>query len=78
MWRRWLRVRTGGSSSTVSDEAGFAAALRELGESAELRTELAHANYARALAEYGEAEMLARYQQLYGATMRRADFARQD
>ena len=36
------------------------------------------ANYARALAEYGEAEMLARYQQLYGATMRRADFARQD
>ncbi len=53
-------------------------ALRELGENAELRAELAHANYARALAEYGEAEMLARYQQLYGATMRRADFARQD
>lgn len=60
------------------DEAGFAAALREIGGSAELRTELAHANYARALAEYGEGEMLARYQQLYGATMRRADFARQD
>lgn len=60
------------------DEAGFAAALREIGGSVELRTELAHANYARALAEYGESEMLARYQQLYGATMRRADFARQD
>lgn len=60
------------------DEAGFAAALREIGGNVRLRTELAHANYACALAEYGEAEMLARYQQLYGATMRRADFARQD
>lgn len=60
------------------DEAGFAAALREIGGNVQLRTELAHANYARALAEYGEGEMLARYQQLYGATMRRADFARQD
>lgn len=60
------------------DEAGFAAALREIGGNVQLRTELAHANYVRALAEYGEGEMLARYQQLYGATMRRADFARQD
>ncbi len=60
------------------DEAALAEAIRTLANDAQLRADLGHANYARALAEYREADMLARYQQLYGATMRRADFARQD
>jgi glycosyltransferase involved in cell wall biosynthesis len=60
------------------DEEGLAEVIRTLASDAPLRRELGHANYVRALAEYREAEMLARYQQLYGATMRRADFARQD
>jgi L-malate glycosyltransferase len=60
------------------DEAGLAKAIGKLAADEQLRHDLGHANYARALAEYREEEMLARYQQLYGATMRRADFARQD
>jgi glycosyltransferase involved in cell wall biosynthesis len=60
------------------DEEGLAEVIRTLASEELVRRELGHANYARALAEYREAEMLARYQQLYGATMRRADFARQD
>jgi glycosyltransferase involved in cell wall biosynthesis len=60
------------------DEATLAQAIKTLANDEQLRRDLGHANYARALAEYREAEMLARYQQLYGATMRRADFARQD
>jgi L-malate glycosyltransferase len=60
------------------DEGGLAEAIKTLAGNEQLRRDLGHANYARALAEYREAEMLARYQQLYGATMRRADFARQD
>jgi glycosyltransferase involved in cell wall biosynthesis len=60
------------------DEAALAQAIKTLANDEQLRRDLGHANYVRALAEYREAEMLARYQQLYGATMRRADFARQD
>lgn len=60
------------------DEAGLSQAIATLAANETLRIDLGHANFARALAEYREGDMLARYQQLYGATMRRADFARQD
>lgn len=60
------------------DEAGLAKAIAQLAADEQQRYQLGHANFAKALAEYREADMLARYQQLYGATMRRADFARQD
>jgi L-malate glycosyltransferase len=60
------------------DEDGLAAAIKQLAGNAALRHELGHANYSRALAEYGEAAMFARYRQLYGSAMKRADFARQD
>ncbi len=60
------------------DVEALAGVIGELAGDHELRRQLGQANYARALASYNEPEMLARYQQLYGATMRRADFARQD
>jgi len=60
------------------DEAALAKAIAKLAADEQQRYQLGHANFAKALAEYREADMLARYQQLYGATMRRADFARQD
>ncbi|MGL5838879.1 MAG: glycosyltransferase family 4 protein [Sphingorhabdus sp.] len=60
------------------DEAALADAIRTLAGDEQLRRDLGQTNYARAIADYSETEMLARYQQLYGATMRRADFARQD
>ena len=59
------------------DEAGFATAIRTLAEKPKLRGELAAENARRAHSEYDEATMFARYRQLYGSAMKRADFARQ-
>ena len=59
------------------DEDGFAAALTKLAGDASLRQSIGAANQALAIAQYDEAEMFARYCQLYGNAMKRADFARQ-
>jgi L-malate glycosyltransferase len=60
------------------DEDGLANAIRTLATDSKLRSSIGEANRGRAYAEYGEATMIARYQQLYGSAMGRADFARQD
>jgi L-malate glycosyltransferase len=60
------------------DEAALADAIRRLANDAELRGRLAKANADRAFAEYDEGLMFARYRQLYGGAMKRADFARQN
>lgn len=60
------------------DDNAFAAAIRQLAGNAELRKELGEANRTRAHLEYDESRMFARYRQLYGSAMARADFARQD
>jgi L-malate glycosyltransferase len=59
------------------DEDGFAAALAKLAGDVSLRQAIGAANQALAIAEYDEAKMFARYRQLYGNAMNRADFARQ-
>ena len=59
------------------DEAEFAAALSTLAGDGELRQKIGAANQTLASAEYGEANMVARYRQLYGNAMNSDDFARQ-
>jgi L-malate glycosyltransferase len=59
------------------DEAGLADAIRQLSADARLRKELGDANRHLATSQYDEGTMLARYRQLYGSAMKRADFARQ-
>ena len=59
------------------DEDGFAAALTKLAGDPSLRQTIGAANRALSIAEYDEAKMFARYRQLYGNAMNRADFARQ-
>jgi glycosyltransferase involved in cell wall biosynthesis len=60
-----------------TDEASLAQAIRELANDAGLREKLGSANRALACALYDEETMFARYRQLYGSAMKRADFARQ-
>ena len=60
------------------DDAALAKAIRTLAENDDVREKLAAANRQRAFAEYDETTMFARYRQLYGSAMGRADFARQD
>ncbi len=60
------------------DEAGLADAIRTLAGDARLRKKLGDANRYVATSHYDEGTMLARYRQLYGSAMKRADFARQD
>jgi glycosyltransferase involved in cell wall biosynthesis len=60
-----------------TDEASLAQAIRELTNDAGLREKLGIANRALACALYDEETMFARYRQLYGSAMKRADFARQ-
>jgi glycosyltransferase involved in cell wall biosynthesis len=60
-----------------TDEASLAEAIRELANDAGLREKLGTANRALACALYDEETMFARYRQLYGSAMKRADFARQ-
>ncbi len=59
------------------DEAGLANAIATLARDARLRAELGDANRAVAFSQYDEDTMFARYRQLYGSAMKRADFARQ-
>jgi glycosyltransferase involved in cell wall biosynthesis len=56
-----------------TDEGAFARALGGLVEDCDLRLEIGSANRALAIADYGEAAMIARYGLLYGAAMGRAD-----
>ena len=58
-------------------EAGLADAIRTLANDAVLRKKLGDANRHLATSQYDEVTMLARYRQLYGSAMKRADFARQ-
>ena len=60
------------------DEDALAAAIRTLANDGALRASIADANRTRAFSEYDERTMFARYRQLYGSAMSRADFARQD
>jgi glycosyltransferase involved in cell wall biosynthesis len=59
------------------DEAGLATAISTLAKDAKLRNEVGEANRFLAFSQYDEETMFARYRQLYGSAMKRADFARQ-
>lgn len=60
-----------------SDEDALALAIASLAKDAALRETLAAANRLLACSQYDEETMFARYRQLYGSAMKRADFARQ-
>ncbi len=59
------------------DDDALARAIRTLAENQDLRGMLGQKNRDRAYSEYDEVRMFARYRQLYGSAMGRADFARQ-
>ena len=59
------------------DEGALASAIASLAKDAALRATLATANRILACSQYDEYTMFARYRQLYGSAMKRADFARQ-
>jgi glycosyltransferase involved in cell wall biosynthesis len=59
------------------DEDALASAIASLAKDAALRATLAAANRILACSQYDEDTMFARYRQLYGSAMKRADFARQ-
>jgi L-malate glycosyltransferase len=59
------------------NEDALANAIRSLAADAELRSTVGNANRAVACSQYDESTMFARYRQLYGSAMKRADFARQ-
>ena len=59
------------------DEDALASAISSLAKDATLRQTLGAANRILACSQYDEDTMLARYRQLYGSAMKRADFARQ-
>ncbi|HEV7233698.1 MAG TPA: glycosyltransferase family 4 protein [Sphingorhabdus sp.] len=59
------------------DEAALAQAIARLADDAKLRDAVGQANKALAFSQYDEATMFARYRQLYGTAINRADFARQ-
>ena len=60
-----------------TDENALAVAIRELATDTALRENLGAANRLIACSQYDEDTMFARYRQLYGSAMKRADFARQ-
>ena len=60
-----------------TDETALADSIKTLAADAALRVTLGAANRLLACSQYDEATMFARYRQLYGSTMKRADFARQ-
>jgi glycosyltransferase involved in cell wall biosynthesis len=60
-----------------SDEDALALAIASLAKDAALRETLGAANRLLACSQYDEDTMFARYRQLYGSAMKRADFARQ-
>ena len=59
------------------DEAGLTNAIAALAKDVKLRRDVGDANRAIAFSQYDEETMFARYRQLYGSAMKRADFARQ-
>ncbi len=59
------------------DETALADAIRQLAGDRKLRASVGEANRFVAFAQYDEETMFARYRQLYGSAMKRADFARQ-
>ena len=59
------------------DEAALANAIATLANDVDLRHNIGNANRKIACSQYDEATMFARYRQLYGSAMKRADFARQ-
>lgn len=59
------------------DEVGLANAISVLAQDAVLRSKVGDANRFIACSQYDEETMFARYRQLYGSAMKRADFARQ-
>ncbi|MGB5079103.1 MAG: glycosyltransferase [Sphingorhabdus sp.] len=59
------------------DESGLANAIRVLAQDVQLRQVIGDANRFVACSQYDESTMFARYRQLYGSAMKRADFARQ-
>ena len=60
-----------------ADEDALALAIASLTKDAALRETLGAANRLLACSQYDEETMFARYRQLYGSAMKRADFARQ-
>ena len=60
-----------------ADEDALALAINSLAKDAALRATLGAANRLLACSQYDEDTMFARYRQLYGSAMKRADFARQ-
>ena len=60
------------------DDQALTDAIRILARDSDLRDRLGEKNRNRAYNEYDEQRMFARYRQLYGSAMGRADFARQD
>ena len=60
-----------------ADEDALALAISSLTKDAALRETLGAANRLLACSQYDEETMFARYRQLYGSAMKRADFARQ-
>ncbi|MFC4292960.1 glycosyltransferase [Sphingorhabdus arenilitoris] len=60
------------------DDDALAEAIRTLASDPDLRERLGERNRNKAYNEYDEQRMFARYRQLYGSAMGRADFARQD
>ena len=60
-----------------ADEAGLSNAIRTLAADQHLRATVGEANRFVACSQYDESTMFARYRQLYGTAMKRADFARQ-
>lgn len=59
------------------DEDALSGAIKDLAGNAPLRETLGAANRLVACSQYDEETMFARYRQLYGSAMKRADFARQ-
>jgi L-malate glycosyltransferase len=59
------------------DDDALASAIRQLAENKSLRAELGTQNRSKAYLDFDESRMFARYRQLYGSAMGRADFARQ-
>jgi L-malate glycosyltransferase len=60
------------------DDNALAAAIKTLAQDGQLREMLGKKNRDKAYIEFDEVNMFARYRQLYGSAMGRADFARQD
>lgn len=59
------------------DDVGLAEAIRKLASDKQLRMTIGTANLTLAGSQNDEETMLARYRQLYGSAMKRAEFARQ-